>query len=70
MHLTPAEAERLRKVSYERQLAAGMRHPGSAGLTADRLGDAEAWRPPTAELDDNPIKDIEKEKSIGHESVF
>ncbi|KAI0600029.1 hypothetical protein F4775DRAFT_599554 [Biscogniauxia sp. FL1348] len=43
LHLTPAETERLRKVSYERQLKAGMKHPGSAGLTADRLGDAEQW---------------------------
>lgn len=44
LHLTPREAERLRKVSYSRQLEAGMNHPGSAGLTADRLGDAEKWR--------------------------
>jgi hypothetical protein len=43
LHLTPREAERLRKVSYQRQLEAGMRNPGSAGLTADRLGDAEPW---------------------------
>lgn len=39
LHLTPVEAERLRKVSYQRQLEAGMRHPGNAGLTATRLGD-------------------------------
>ncbi|KAF5026238.1 hypothetical protein F66182_1669 [Fusarium sp. NRRL 66182] len=43
LHLTPVEAERLRKVSYRRQLEAGMRNPGSAGLTAQRLGDAEPW---------------------------
>ncbi|KAI5922503.1 hypothetical protein F4810DRAFT_254164 [Camillea tinctor] len=43
LRLTPAETERLRRVSYERQLKAGMKHPGSAGLTADRLGDAEPW---------------------------
>ncbi|KAH6616850.1 hypothetical protein C7974DRAFT_442698 [Boeremia exigua] len=43
LHLTPREAERLRKISYVRQLEAGMNHPGSAGLTADRLGDAEKW---------------------------
>ncbi|KAF1914595.1 hypothetical protein BDU57DRAFT_588860 [Ampelomyces quisqualis] len=43
LHLTPREAERLRKVSYQRQLEAGMRNPGSAGLTADRLGDADQW---------------------------
>jgi hypothetical protein len=43
LHLTPKEAERLRKVSYQRQLEAGMKNPGSAGLTADKLGDSEAW---------------------------
>lgn len=43
--LTPAEGERLRQVSYERQLERGFSHPGSAGLTADRLGDAEKWIP-------------------------
>lgn len=45
LHLTPKEAQRLRQVSYQRQLEAGMRRPGSAGLTADRLGDAEEWVP-------------------------
>lgn len=47
LHLTPKEAQRLRQVSYQRQLEAGMRSPGSAGLTADRLGDAEEWVPET-----------------------
>ncbi|KAK1772020.1 hypothetical protein QBC33DRAFT_525459 [Phialemonium atrogriseum] len=45
LRLTPAEHERLRNVSYERQLAAGMRDPGRAGLTADQLGDSERWVP-------------------------
>lgn len=45
LHLTPKEAQRLRQVSYQRQLEAGMRNPGSAGLTADRLGDSEKWLP-------------------------
>ncbi|KAK2049353.1 hypothetical protein LZ31DRAFT_339932 [Colletotrichum somersetense] len=40
LRLTPAEAERLRNVSYKRQLEAGMSPAGSAGLTADRLGDS------------------------------
>lgn len=43
--LTPRENERLRKVSYERQLEAGFSHPGSSGLTSDRWGDAEEWKP-------------------------
>lgn len=46
LRLTPKEGERLRKISYQRQLEAGFKHPGSAGLTADRLGDADAWEPP------------------------
>ncbi|KAI9720789.1 MAG: hypothetical protein M1812_002628 [Candelaria pacifica] len=50
--LTPAESERLRVRSYERQLEAGFDHPGSAGLTVDRWGDAPKWEPPvpTGEL--------------------
>jgi uncharacterized membrane protein len=43
--LTPAEGERLRRVSYEKQLEAGLKNPGSAGLTTDRWGDAEKWDP-------------------------
>ncbi|KAK4096015.1 hypothetical protein N658DRAFT_502059 [Parathielavia hyrcaniae] len=45
LHLTPAEANRLRNVSYQRQLEAGMKHPGRAGLTADRIGDSSLWVP-------------------------
>ncbi|KAK0643165.1 hypothetical protein B0T16DRAFT_429891 [Cercophora newfieldiana] len=45
IRLTPAESERLRNVSYQRQVEAGMKHPGRAGLTADRLGDAPLWVP-------------------------
>jgi hypothetical protein len=41
--LTPRETERLRKVSYEKQLEAGLKNPGSAGLTSDRWGDADPW---------------------------
>ncbi|KAL8806440.1 MAG: hypothetical protein Q9182_001355 [Xanthomendoza sp. 2 TL-2023] len=46
--MTPRESERLRRVSYEKQLEAGFSHPGSAGLTADRWGDAEEWTPTQA----------------------
>ncbi|GAP90552.1 hypothetical protein SAMD00023353_5000400 [Rosellinia necatrix] len=45
LRLTPAEHDRLRNVSYQRQLEAGMKNPGRAGLTADRLGDASKWTP-------------------------
>ncbi|PBP17333.1 hypothetical protein BUE80_DR011909 [Diplocarpon rosae] len=43
--LTPRESERLRNVSYERQLEAGFEHPGSAGLVVERWGDASEWVP-------------------------
>lgn len=49
LRLTPRESERLRVVSYERQLEKGMKNPGSAGLVAERLGDADAWLPRTVE---------------------
>ena len=42
--LTPRESHRLRKVSYEKQLEAGMSNPGSAGLVVEKFGDAEEWR--------------------------
>ena len=45
LHLTPAEKERLRNVSYERQLERGLVPVGSAGLTVDRFGDCEEWKP-------------------------
>ncbi|KAK3296550.1 uncharacterized protein B0H64DRAFT_461913 [Chaetomium fimeti] len=45
LRLTPAEANRLRNVSYQRQLEAGMKNPGRAGLTADSIGDAARWEP-------------------------
>ncbi|KAI9091118.1 hypothetical protein DFS34DRAFT_643755 [Phlyctochytrium arcticum] len=43
--LTPRENERLRTISYQKQLEAGMLEPGSAGLTAQRFGDANGWNP-------------------------
>ena len=46
--LTLRESNRLRQVSYKRQLEKGFSNPGSAGLTADRFGDAEPWRPEVA----------------------
>ncbi|KFY40872.1 hypothetical protein V495_05214 [Pseudogymnoascus sp. VKM F-4514 (FW-929)] len=46
LRLTAAEAERLRAVSYEMQRKAGMKNPGGAGFTADRLGDVGKWEVP------------------------
>jgi hypothetical protein len=45
LRLTPKESDRLRQVSYERQLARGFKRPGYAGLVAERFGDAEPFVP-------------------------
>ncbi|KAK0750201.1 hypothetical protein B0T18DRAFT_462323 [Schizothecium vesticola] len=46
IRLTPGENERLRTISYHRQVKAGFHNPGRAGLTADRLGDSSFfWAP-------------------------
>ncbi|KAH7121348.1 hypothetical protein EDB81DRAFT_952137 [Dactylonectria macrodidyma] len=42
LRLTPAEAERLRRVSYQRQLEAGMKSTDSAERNAQRLGVVES----------------------------
>lgn len=57
LHLTPAEAERLRRVSYQRQLEAGMKNPGNAGLTVQRVGDAEPWTPKEIARDSEAVGD-------------
>lgn len=59
--LTPAEGERLRQVSYERQLERGFLHPGSAGLTSDRLGDAEEWKPRPTEVETKKAQTVDGE---------
>ncbi len=45
LKLTPREGQRLRMVSYEKQLEAGMSNPGSAGLVVEKFGDADDWKP-------------------------
>lgn len=45
LRLTPAEGERLKEVSYQRQRERGFRNPGTAGLTAEKLGDANPYVP-------------------------
>ena len=47
LRLTPRESNRLRQISYERQLERGYKNAGSAGLVIERLGDAEPWVPMT-----------------------
>ncbi|KOS36560.1 hypothetical protein ACN38_g12692 [Penicillium nordicum] len=53
LRLTPKEAERLRILSYKRQLAAGMKNPGSAGLVPEKLGDMELWEPQLRHREDS-----------------
>lgn len=48
IRMTPAEAERLRGVAYEKQLKAGLTLAGSAGLTVDVWGDG-VWSPQKSE---------------------
>ena len=43
LDLTPAESQRLRQISYERQLGREFRNPGSAGLVAQQLGGAHPY---------------------------
>ncbi|KAH8698995.1 hypothetical protein BGW36DRAFT_340345 [Talaromyces proteolyticus] len=43
--MTPIESERLRKVSYERQLAAGYENPGNCGTTVSKWGDVGPREP-------------------------
>lgn len=59
--LTPAETQRLKEYSYKRQVEAGFKHPGRAGLTADRLGDAPAWKPAEDDV-------VEREKTANSQS--
>ncbi|KAF2836605.1 hypothetical protein M501DRAFT_1040784 [Patellaria atrata CBS 101060] len=50
---TPREGQRLRQISYERQLARGMKNPGSAGLVPEKFADADPWVP---KLEDREIQ--------------
>jgi uncharacterized membrane protein len=47
--LTPGEAQRLRMISYRKQMEAGFKNPGSAGLVLEKFSDAEPWRTAIAE---------------------
>ncbi|KAK1971430.1 hypothetical protein LY78DRAFT_98219 [Colletotrichum sublineola] len=69
LHLTPAESERLRRISYGRQLEVGMRNAGNAGLTVQRLGDAEPWLPPIELLQSEPSRIPSSSENIGEKSV-
>ena len=55
LHLTPREHERLRQISYEKQLEAGFKNPGSAGVVAQRFGDADPWYPAEGLVDKTSV---------------
>ncbi|KAF4449085.1 hypothetical protein F53441_7597 [Fusarium austroafricanum] len=63
LHLTPAESERLRKISFQRQQERGFKNPGSSGLTSDRLGDAQKWRPGNDAVAYPPTKRLNSDSS-------
>lgn len=44
IHFTPGESDRLRQVSYERQLQRGFSRPGSAGVCGDIISERK-WQP-------------------------
>ena len=46
LKLTPRENERLRIASYHKQLEAGLKPAGSAGLVIEKFGDADPWVAP------------------------
>jgi hypothetical protein len=61
--LTPREADRLRRVSYQRQKDKGFKNPGSAGLVAQRIGDAEPWMPREETIEESQEKQLMKAES-------
>ena len=71
LRLTPAESERLREVSYERQKERGMKHPGSAGLVAQSLGDANPYMPISKRRQADSLEELDllatKENGVSHE---
>ncbi|KAK2001576.1 hypothetical protein LX36DRAFT_688720 [Colletotrichum falcatum] len=69
LHLTPAESERLRRISYQRQLETGIENAGNAGLTVQRLGDAEPWLPPVELLRSEHGRIPSSDKDVGEKSV-
>jgi hypothetical protein len=61
--LTPREADRLRRVSYQKQKEKGFKNPGSAGLVAQRIGDAEPWIPREETVEEGEEKQTMKDES-------
>lgn len=61
LRLTPKETDRLRQVSYERQLERGMPRPGYAGLTVERFGDAEPFKPVAKMIEEQEVTKYEQE---------
>ncbi|CEH13704.1 hypothetical protein CBOM_01606 [Ceraceosorus bombacis] len=66
LNLTPAETHRLRQVSYQKQLEAGLPNPGSAGLTSDRWGDSLPWAPSERHVEMATHSAYESERQATH----
>lgn len=60
LHLTPRESERLRQVSYQRQLEAGFKNPGHAGLVARHSS--------TGALESTPGLEVRKDSAMTSDS--
>jgi hypothetical protein len=61
LRLTPKESNRLRQVSYERQVERGISRPGYAGLTVERFGDAEPFQPAVKITEEQTVRKSEQE---------
>lgn len=64
LHLTPAEHDRLKQVSYEKQVARGWRRPGNTGLTAEVLGDAKPWTPDMDRTHEKYVSDSSPDRGV------
>ncbi|KAK3643229.1 hypothetical protein LTR56_010377 [Elasticomyces elasticus] len=62
LRLTPVESDRLRRVSYERQLERGFKRPGYSGLVAERFGDAAPY------VHTIPVKEEQEYPHVDEES--
>ncbi len=58
LRLTPGETEKLRSVSFEKQLERGMRAPGMADLLGKRFGDADEWKPKRRHFEEENEEDL------------
>ena len=65
--LTTAARDRLKQVSYEKQLARGWRKPGDMGLTPNNWGDLPAWLPISNSKEDHRESEGENNSTMMQE---